>query len=136
MGVDKRDLINALNTSVKELQQGIDLHCCLVSSMRQTRWRGSGKSPALMTNKTPVDLGNFPLRLAQEGDWVRIVAVTGGRGIHERLAGFGLRLGAEVRVLQNPMNGKLLLAHEGARLYLGGGMAHKIQVAAIQGGNR
>jgi len=33
MGVDKRELINALNTSVKELQQGIDLHCCLVTSI-------------------------------------------------------------------------------------------------------
>ncbi|MEJ2659830.1 MAG: hypothetical protein P8Z73_03760 [Desulfobacteraceae bacterium] len=33
MGVDKRELIHALNTSVKELQQGIDLHCCLVTSI-------------------------------------------------------------------------------------------------------
>jgi hypothetical protein len=34
------------------------------------------------------------------------------------------------------MNGKLLIGYQGARLYLGGGMAHKIQVAAIQGGDR
>ena len=33
MGLDKRELINALNSSVKELQQGIDLHCCLVTSI-------------------------------------------------------------------------------------------------------
>jgi hypothetical protein len=33
MGVDKRELIDALNTSVKALQQGIDSHCCLVSSI-------------------------------------------------------------------------------------------------------
>jgi ferrous iron transport protein A len=89
-----------------------------------------------VTNKPPTDLGNFSLRLAQEGEWVRIVSVTGGKGIHERLMGFGLRLGAEVQVLQNPKNGKLLLGHEGTRLYLGGGMAHKIQVVVIQGGNR
>lgn len=33
MGVDKRDLINALNTSVKDLQQGFDMHCSLVASI-------------------------------------------------------------------------------------------------------
>ncbi len=33
MGVDKQDLINALNISVKELQQGIDMHCFLVTSL-------------------------------------------------------------------------------------------------------
>jgi hypothetical protein len=57
----------------------------------QTRWRGSRKSPALMTKEPPADMGNFSLRLAQEGEWVRIVSVNGGKGIHERLAGFGLR---------------------------------------------
>lgn len=33
MGLDKKDMINALNTSIKELQQGIDMHCCLVASI-------------------------------------------------------------------------------------------------------
>ena len=33
MVLDKKDLINALNASVKELQQGIDHHCCLVTSI-------------------------------------------------------------------------------------------------------
>lgn len=33
MGTDKRHLINALNTSVKELQQGLDMHCCLINSI-------------------------------------------------------------------------------------------------------
>ena len=39
MGVDKRELINALNTSVEELQQGIDLHCCLAT----LNFRGTGE---------------------------------------------------------------------------------------------
>jgi ferrous iron transport protein A len=89
-----------------------------------------------MKKKPPTDMGIFSLRLAQAGEWVRIVSVNGGKGVQERLAGFGLRIGAEVQVLHNPMNGKLLIGYQGARLYLGGGMAHKIQVAAIQGGNR
>ncbi len=89
-----------------------------------------------MTKEPAADMGIFSLRLALAGEWVKIASVNGGKGIHERLAGFGLRVGAEVQVLHNSMNGKLLLGHQGARLYLGGGMAHKIQVAVIQGGDR
>lgn len=33
MGIDKRDLIDALNTNVKALQKGIDRHCCLVTAI-------------------------------------------------------------------------------------------------------
>ena len=33
MELDKKDLINAINVSVKKLQQGIDVHCCLVASV-------------------------------------------------------------------------------------------------------
>ena len=102
---------------------------------KSLRW-GSRNRPESMTKKPATGRGNLSLRLAQEGEWVRIVSVNGGKGVHERLTGFGLRVGAEVQVLQNSMNGKLLLGHHGARLYLGGGMAHKIQVVVIEGGNR
>lgn len=101
------------------------------------RWRSSGKSQD--SNSTSVilrpctDKGAFPLRLAREGDRVRIVSVAGGRGFHDRLAGMGLRDGEVVDVLHNSMNGKLLLGHEGRRLFLGGGMANRIQVSVIQG---
>ena len=98
-------------------------------------WKGTGRRPMLMSKRPATGAGGFALRLAREGEWVRIVSVNGGKGVHERLAGFGLRVGAEVQVLHNAMNGKLLLGHQGARLYLGGGMAHKIQVAVIEGGN-
>ncbi|MBN2126515.1 MAG: hypothetical protein JW821_19595 [Deltaproteobacteria bacterium] len=37
MRVDKRDLINALNTSLKELRQGIEMHCCLITSILEGR---------------------------------------------------------------------------------------------------
>jgi hypothetical protein len=37
MGPDKRNIINALNTSMKALQQGIDTHCCLVTSILEER---------------------------------------------------------------------------------------------------
>jgi hypothetical protein len=34
MGLEKKEIIDALNTSVKELQQGIDTHCCLLASLK------------------------------------------------------------------------------------------------------
>jgi hypothetical protein len=34
------------------------------------------------------------------------------------------------------MNGKILLGLDGSRLYLGGGVAHKIQVIIVEGGNK
>lgn len=33
MGLDKKDIINTINTSAKELQHGIDMHCCLMTSI-------------------------------------------------------------------------------------------------------
>ena len=74
----------------------------------------------------------FALRLARKGEWVEVVSLSGGRGCQDRLAGLGLRIGARMQVLRNDMEGKLLLSHQGARLYLGGGMAHKIEVASIK----
>lgn len=77
--------------------------------------------------------GSFPLRLARECEWVRVVAMNGGPGFHDRLAGMGLRVGAEMQVLCNPMDGKLIVCLEGTRLFLGGGMAQKIQVVITKG---
>jgi hypothetical protein len=37
MNVEKQELINALTNSIKELQQGIDMHCCLVTSIVEGR---------------------------------------------------------------------------------------------------
>ncbi len=76
----------------------------------------------------------FPLRLAQEGERVRIVSLNGGRAFFERLTGMGLCIGEKVEVLQNRMNGKILIGYENTRLVLGCGMAHKIQVAGIEEG--
>ena len=74
--------------------------------------------------------------LAREGDRVRIVSLSGGKGFHDRLAGLGLRIGERVEIIQNRMDGKLLLGHEGTRLFLGGGMAQKIRVVVLNGGDK
>jgi len=47
MRVDKRDLLNALSASVKELQQGIDSHCCLVDSILEGQMDGDNSKPPL-----------------------------------------------------------------------------------------
>jgi hypothetical protein len=33
MMVERKEVVSALNTSIKELQQGFDAHCCLVVSL-------------------------------------------------------------------------------------------------------
>ena len=76
----------------------------------------------------------FPLRMAGEGETVRIVSLSGGSNFHDKLAGMGLGLGCEVEVLQNRSTGQMIIGHEGTRLFLGGGMAQKIQVAPVDGG--
>jgi len=88
------------------------------------------------TGRLPASKANLALRLARDGEWVSIVAINGGKGLHERLAGVGLRIGAEVQILNNPMNGKMLIGHNGSRLFLGGGMAQKIQVTVMEGGEK
>jgi hypothetical protein len=37
VGVDKQDLVSALTNSIKELQHGIDTHCCLVKSLVENK---------------------------------------------------------------------------------------------------
>lgn len=81
----------------------------------------------------PVDNHSFSLRLAAEGERVRIVALKGGTGFREKLAGMGLWLGAEVQVLRNRSDRRLLLGHAEMRFFMGGGMAGKIQVVRIKG---
>ena len=82
-------------------------------------------------NEAPV-----PLRLVREGEWVTIVALRGGRGFHDRLGGMGLHIGGRLEVIHNRMDGKVLLGHEGARLFLGGGMAQKIHVVIDERRNK
>ncbi|MBN2126516.1 MAG: ferrous iron transport protein A [Deltaproteobacteria bacterium] len=106
----------------------------VISVGRQRRAPGREREKLTSITRQPCrGTGVFSLRLAQEGEQVRIVSINGGKGLHERLAVLGLRVGSRIQVLRNTMDGKLLLGHEGSRLYLGGGMAHRIQVADIKG---
>nr|WP_320133612.1 FeoA family protein [uncultured Holophaga sp.] len=77
--------------------------------------------------------GGFPLRLSQEGDRVRIVALQGGSTFQNRMAGMGLQPGTELQILNNGQDGRVLVASGSTRLFLGGGMAQKIQVIPVKG---
>lgn len=73
----------------------------------------------------------MPLCLAEEGQKVEIASINGKR-LHEKLCSLGIRVGHTLQVVHNPWNGKILIAHEQTRLYLGGG-AQKIQVVRKEG---
>ena len=76
---------------------------------------------------------SFPLLMAGEGDRVRIVSLKGGRNFRSRLSGIGLNAGSDIEIIQNSFGGKMLISFEGTRLFLGGGMAQRIDVTIIKG---
>ncbi len=81
-------------------------------------------------NRIPKDTV-LPMRLAGEGEMVEIVSLSGGKSFRDRLVGLGLGIGVRIEIIQNNMNGKILIGRDGSRLFLGGGMAHKIQVKIV-----
>ena len=88
------------------------------------------KKTSLNEKRIPKDTV-LPMRLAGDGDMVEIVLLSGGKSFRERLIGLGLGIGVRVEIIQNNMNGKILIGRDGSRLFLGGGMAHKIQVKIV-----
>ncbi len=75
----------------------------------------------------------FPIRMAGEGERLKIASLVGGKNFQARIFGMGLNVGVEIDILRNVGNGPVLIALNGSRLFLGGGMAHKINVMPIKG---
>ena len=73
----------------------------------------------------------FSLRMANEGERVQITSLGGGKSFRDRLFSMGLNVGTEIEIVQNREGGKMLIGLEDTRLFLGGGMAHKINVIII-----
>lgn len=78
--------------------------------------------------KTENSIRAFPLSLASEGDWVRVIGVDGGKNLLKRLITLGLVVGTEVEVLQRENKNGLILRCGETRIALGIGMTHKIRV--------
>jgi len=66
----------------------------------------------------------------KEGDRVRILNITGGHGIKNRLAAIGLFPGAEVKVVKSPP-GPVIVEVAGSRVAIGQGMARKVEVERL-----
>jgi len=84
------------------------------------------------SKKSSEDLSSknaLPLAMASEGESLRIVSLTGGRGFHEKLVSMGLNVGDKIEIVQRRAGGTLVIAKGGIRYGLGGGMAQKILVA-------
>ncbi len=74
----------------------------------------------------------MPLTMAPRNEDVRLVAIRGGQRIRQRLADLGLTPGTTLRVVQADSWGPLIVAFkDDARLALGRGMAHKIEVEPL-----
>ncbi len=73
----------------------------------------------------------MPLTMVSPGEEVRMVAIHGGQRIRKRLADLGLTPGTLIRVLHSAGGPLILAFKDDARLALGRGMAHKIQVEPV-----
>jgi len=94
----------------------------------------SSKSVEPSSERSSKDLSSqsaLPLALASEGESLRIISLRGGRGFHEKLVSMGLNVGDEIEVTQRRAGGTVVIAKEGIRYGMGGGMAQKILVAII-----
>ncbi len=64
------------------------------------------------------------------GGRVRITAIQGGRSLHRRLMGLGLRVGSEVEILHHRGRG-VVVASAGNRIALGGGVSEKLLIQTL-----
>ena len=70
----------------------------------------------------------MPLAMVENGRRVRLLAVKAGCELKGRLSALGLVPGVEVEMIQNLINGPVIIGLKGGRLMLGRGMAQKIVV--------
>jgi ferrous iron transport protein A len=77
----------------------------------------------LVTNST--FLSNIAI-----GERARITAILGGRMLHRKLLGLGIRVGCEVNVLHRRGRG-VVVASAGNRIALGGNVADKLLIEPL-----
>ncbi len=73
----------------------------------------------------------IPLSMATQGEKVKIIKISGGRGFVRRITEMGLCPGAEVEVVSNFGAGPLIIGLGGLRFGIGFGMAKKILVEPL-----
>lgn len=78
---------------------------------------------------TPCVTASFPLILAGEGDKVTIISLRQCLALRERLFSMGIGVNDEIEIVKKQQGGAVLIDKAGCRYILGGGIAHKINVA-------
>lgn len=81
-----------------------------------------------MLMKMENTLTTFPLGIAQEGQWVKIVDVAGEKSTAKRLIALGMMEGIKVQVLQRSKGAGVVITCGETRLALGMSMAYQIMV--------
>lgn len=81
--------------------------------------------------KTENSIRAFPLSIASEEEWVRVVGINGGKNLLKRLITIGLIVGTEVQVLQREKHAGLIVRCGETRVALCIGIAHKIVVEPV-----
>jgi ferrous iron transport protein A len=88
--------------------------------------------PFISGYKCPMTLLNAP-----QGQWLKVTALSGGRGLRARLTQYGVFEGDSLRVLRvAPLHGPLLVEINGREIALGRRVADKILVEAGACGSR
>lgn len=81
--------------------------------------------------KTENSIRAFPLSIASEGEWVRIIGINSGKNLLKRLITIGLMVGTEIQISQREKQAGLIVRCGETRVALGLGMANKIIVEPI-----
>ncbi len=78
-------------------------------------------------NPIPLPKNRRSLSRVREGEDVRVISVSGGRGVHRRLRDLGIGTGSRLKVVQNT-GGPVIVMVGDSRMGLGRGVAEKIFV--------
>ena len=77
-------------------------------------------------------MGMLPLGWCRTGERVKVVDVTGGRGVKMRLEAIGIVPGAGLEVIKGPPGPVLVKVNGGTRVMLGRGEAMKVLVEPVR----
>ncbi|HOP86639.1 MAG TPA: FeoA family protein [Syntrophorhabdaceae bacterium] len=72
-----------------------------------------------------------PLNMAREGEKVRVLKISGGRGFVQHLTEMGLYPGVVIEVISDGRRGPFIIGVGGLRLGIGFGMAKSIFVEQL-----
>lgn len=84
----------------------------------------------LMDNRTH-STHTYPLSMAHEGEWVKVINARGGQSMLRRLFAMGIVDGVELEILQRRGHEGIVVRCGETRWALGAGMAHKVLVTTI-----